>query len=165
MIIDIILILCAAGAVFAGYQRGLMQTVLSTVGYIGGGVLGLLLALNFLENVPTNFNRFMAVIVAIFLAAELGRRLVGSLAKYFRSKILWAPLRLIDSILGVALELIRLTVIAYLVISALLWSPWQAARESVSDSKIFAKASQYQPDFVDQVRAEIEKVLSISLPK
>jgi len=165
MIIDIILILCAAGAVYAGYQRGLLRTVLSTIGYIGGGVLGLLLALNFLEDVPTNFNRFMAVIVAIFLTAELGRRLVGSLAKFFRSKILWAPLRFIDSIAGVTLELIRLAVIAYLVISALVWSPWQAARESVSDSKIFAKASEYQPKIVDQLRSEIEKVLSISLPK
>ncbi|MBC7463529.1 MAG: CvpA family protein [Actinobacteria bacterium] len=165
MIIDIILILCAAGAVFAGYQRGLLHTLLSTIGYIGGGVLGLLLALNFLDNVHTNFNRFMAVIIAIFLAAEIGRRLIGSLARYVRTRILWAPLRFLDSVGGVALELARLVVISYLVISALLWSPWQVARESVADSKIFAKVSEYQPKFVDQLRSEIDKKLSISLPK
>ncbi len=165
MVIDIVLILSAAAAVYAGYQRGLLHTLLSTIGYIGGGVGGLLLALHFLDNVHTNFNRFLAVIVAIFLAAELGRRALGWLAKYFRTKILWGPLRFVDSIGGVALELIRLVVISYLVISALLWSPWQPARDAVASSKIFAKISDYQPSFVSDLRAEIDKKLSVSLPK
>lgn len=165
MVIDLILILGAAGAVFTGYQKGLLQSLLSTVGYIGGGVLGLLLALNFLNNVHSNFNRFMAVIVAIFIVAEIGRRVAGWLAKYFRAKIMWAPLKFIDSLGGIALSLARLTFISYLVISALLWSPWQAARDSVAESKLFAKASEYQPKFMTDLRAEIDKKLSISLLK
>lgn len=165
MVIDILLILSASAAVFAGYQRGLLHSLLSTIGYVGGGVLGLLLALNFLDNLNSTLYRFVAVIVAIFTAAEIGRRLVGWLAKYFRAKILWAPLRFIDSLGGVALSLARLTLISYLVISALLWSPWQAARESVADSQIFAKLSEYQPKFMTELRAQIDKKLSISLPK
>ena len=165
MVIDLLLILSAAGAVFVGYQRGLLHSILSTVGYIGGGVAGLLLALKFLENVHSNFNRFAAVIIAIFIAAEIGRRVIGRLAKYFRTKILWAPLRFIDSLGGAALSLARLIFISYLVISALLWSPWQVARESAANSEIFAKMSEYQPKFMINLRAEIDKKLSISLPK
>lgn len=165
MAIDIILVISAAGAVFAGYQRGLLHSLLSTIGYVGGGVLGLLLALNFLDNVHSILNRFAALIVAIFIAAEIGRRVVRWLAKYFRARILWAPLRFIDSLGGVALSLARLTLISYLLISALLWSPWQTVRESAADSQIFAKLSEYQPKFMTELRGEIDKKLSINLLK
>lgn len=165
MVIDIVLILGAVGAVFTGYQKGLLRSILATVGYVGGGVLGLVLALQFVENMHTNLNRFIAVIVAIFLMAEIGRRLARRLAKYFRTKIMWGPLRFIDSLLGVALELVRLAVISYLVISVLLWSPWQFARNQVADSLIYAKIVEYQPAFLDQLRETIDKKLSITLQK
>lgn len=165
MVIDIFLVLGASVAVFAGYQRGLLRSLLTTAGYIGGGVLGLILALQFVENMHTNLNRFIAVFVAIFLMAELGRRFAKWLAKYFRTKIMWGPLRFIDSLLGVALELVRLAVISYLLISVLLWSPWQDARNQVADSMIYHKIVEYEPIYLDRLREEIDQKLSISLQK
>ena len=164
MLVDAILIILAVLGVITGYRRGFLHTVFSTVGYIGGGVAGLALALEFAADVHSAINRFGATVLAIFIVAELGRRLFGALAKFFRARLLWSPLRFMDSIAGVVLELLRVTVISYLVISVILWSPWSAARNAVSESTIYPKINEKMPTFVTHLRAEIEKNLD-SIPQ
>ncbi|CAB4832104.1 unannotated protein [freshwater metagenome] len=163
MIIDLALIAAAIGAVISGYRRGFLQSLLSTIGYIGGGVAGLALALHFVENVHSTLNKFASIIVAIFLAAELGRRAFTWLGKYFHTKILWGPLRFIDSVAGVALELIRVGVIAFLIVSVILWSPWTSARKVVAESTLYPKISKQMPDVLSQLRTDLEKKLRVNL--
>lgn len=163
MFVDAVLIILAILAVITGFRRGFLHTVFSTVGYIGGGVLGLALALPFAAEVHSALNRFGATVLAIFIMAELGRRLLGALAKFFRARLLWSPFRFIDSLAGVLLELLRVTVISYLVISVILWSPWSAARNAVSESTIYPKINEKMPMFVTHLRAEIEKSMN-SIP-
>lgn len=157
MIVDILLVLMAFGAVISGYRRGFLQTLFSTIGYIGGGILGLALALNFSSKVHSSVNRFLLVIFAIFLMAEIGRRLFGSLAKFFRARLLWSPFRFIDSLAGVALELARVIIFAYLLISVALWSPWAFARHAVAQSTIYPRMQKQMPHVLDQLRKDIEK--------
>lgn len=164
MIVDIVLVLLAVTAVVSGFRRGFLHTIFTTVGYIGGGVLGLVLSLHFVANVHSSLNRFLVIITAIFLMAELGRRILGSVANFFRTKILWAPFRFIDSLAGVILELIRVAILAYLLISVILWSPWASARNAVSESTIYPKLTKAMPHIFSQLRADIEKKLSITLP-
>lgn len=160
MFVDAVLVVLALLAVMTGFRRGFLQTVFSTIGYIGGGVLGLALALQFAADVHSAINRFGATVLAIFIMAELGRRLLGAVAKFFRARILWSPLRFVDSLAGVVLELLRVTVISYLVISVILWSPWDTARTAVLESTIYPKINEKMPTFVTHLRAEIEKNLN-----
>jgi len=164
MFVDAVLVILAILGVITGFRRGFLHTVFSTVGYIGGGVAGLALALKFAADVDSAINRFGATVLAIFIAAELGRRLFGALAKFFRTRLLWSPLRFIDSLAGVLLELLRVSVISYLVISVILWSPWSAARSAVTESTIYPKINEKMPAFVTQLRVEIEKNLN-SIPR
>ena len=162
MIVDILLLLSAFGAIISGFRRGFLHTLFSTVGYIGGGVLGLALALHFAADVQSALNRFIAVILSIFIVAEVGRRLLGYLAKFFRTRIMWSPLRLIDSLAGVILEMIRVTVISYLLISVILWSPWSTARTAVAESRIYPMITERMPQVLVQLRSDIEKNLKIT---
>lgn len=160
MLVDVILVILAILAVVTGYRRGFLHTFFSTIGYIGGGVLGLALALHFASEVQSAINRFGATLLAIFIMAELGRRLLGALAQFFRARLLWSPLRFLDSLAGVALELLRVIVISYLVISLILWSPWGALRDAVSESAIYPQISEKMPKFVTHLRSEIAKNLN-----
>ena len=164
MVIDVILVLLAISAIFTGFRRGFLQTLLTTIGYIGGGVLGLALSLHFASQVHSSVNRIGAVILSIFLMAEIGRRVFGLLAKYFRTRILWSPLKFLDSLGGVVLELVRATLISYLIISVLLWSPWTPVRKAVRESTIYPKITKQLPTPIKQLRSDIENRLSISLP-
>ena len=164
MLVDAILILTAFGAVITGFRRGFLQSLFSTIGYIGGGVLGLSLGLEFTTKIHSSLNRFLLVFVAIFLFAEIGRRVLGMLATFFRARLLWAPLRFIDSIAGIALELVRVTIFAYLLITLALWSPWSFAKSAISESKIYPEMRKEMPHALDQLRVDIEKKLG-SIPR
>lgn len=164
MLVDAILILTAVGAAITGFRRGFLQSLFSTIGYIGGGVLGLMLALNFTSRVHSTLNKFLLVFIAIFLFAEIGRRILGMLARFFRARLLWAPLRFIDSIAGVALELVRVTIFAYLLIAVVLWSPWSFAKHAIAESKIYPEMKKQMPHSLDQLRVDIEKKLG-SIPQ
>ncbi len=160
MLVDAILILTAVGATITGFRRGFLQSLFSTIGYIGGGILGLSLGLDFMSRVHGSLNRFLLVFIAIFLFAEIGRRLLGKLATFFRARLLWAPLRFIDSIAGIALELVRVTIFAYLLITVALWSPWSSAKSAIGESKIYAEMKKEMPHALDQLRVDIEKKLA-----
>jgi len=159
MLVDAILILTAVGAIITGFRRGFLRSLFSTIGYIGGGILGLSLGLDFTSKIHSSLNRFLLVFFAIFILAEIGRRLLGMLATFFRARLLWAPLRFIDSVAGVALELVRVTIFAYLLITIALWSPWSFAKNAIAESKIYPEMKRQMPHALDQLRVDIEKKL------
>lgn len=159
MLVDGVLILSAVGAVISGFRRGFLQSLFSTIGYIGGGILGLGLGLDFTSKVHSSLNRFLLVFFAIFLCAEIGKRVLGMLATFFRARLLWSPLRFIDSVAGVALELVRVTIFAYLLIALALWSPWPFAKHAIAESKIYPQMKKQMPHALDKLRADIEKKL------
>lgn len=165
VLVDLIFLAIAIISIFVGYRRGFLQTVFRTVGYIGGGVLGLLLALHFFASVHNQITRFAIIILSIFLVAELGRRVLGAISKVFRAKILWPPLRFIDSLAGVVLECVRAMIVSYLIVALVLWSPWTGARKVAAESTIYPKLNKQMPHLITQLRTEIEKKLSINLPK
>lgn len=165
MVIDAVLLISFCLAIFFGYRRGFLQTIFSTVGYIGGGVLGLILALEYSPHIHNTVYKFLAILLSIFVVAEIGRRVLGAVAKFFRTKLLWAPFRFVDSLAGVALELIRVGLLAFVLVSLILWSPWTSARDQVAHSRIYPKISAHVPNLLSQLRLEIEKKLTINLPK
>ena len=164
MLIDGLLVVGFCLAIFFGYRRGFVQTIFSTVGYIGGGVLGLILGLEYSPHIHNTIYRFLAILLSIFLVAEIGRRVLGAAAKFFRTKLLWAPFRFIDSVAGVALELVRVVLLTYLIVSLIFWSPWTSARDQVAQSKIYPVISAHVPNVLNELRAEIEKKLTINPP-
>jgi uncharacterized membrane protein required for colicin V production len=161
MIVDILLIVTAFGAVISGFKRGFLQALFTTVGYIGGGVLGLILSLHYVEKIHSTTNKFVLVILAILISAEVCKHIAGALARFFRARLLWSPLRFLDSLAGVALELCRVTIISYLVLSVALGSPWNMAKSAVSESRIYKQMVLREPKVMDQLREEINSKLSI----
>lgn len=162
MLVDALLVLAALGAILTGFRRGFLQTLLSTIGYIGGGVLGLGLGLNLTSKIQSSVNKILLVILAIFVVAEVGRRIFSVIAKFFRTRILWAPLRLVDSTAGALLEFIRVAIFAYLILSIALWSPWAYAKNAIGQSKIYAEIENRMPHVVDRLRSDIENKLRVN---
>ncbi|MEI9906649.1 MAG: CvpA family protein [Actinomycetota bacterium] len=161
MIFDILLTLGALGAVISGFKRGFLQTLIATVGFVGGGILGLVIALHFVEDNKNTTAKFFIAFLGIIIGSEICKWIASGVARFFRTKILWSPIRFIDSIAGAVLELARLTVVSYLVLSVLLYSPWQWINNSVSDSKIYRQMKIQEPDVIDRFRAEIDKKMAI----
>jgi uncharacterized membrane protein required for colicin V production len=163
MIVDIALALLALGALKLGYSNGFLATIFRTLGYIAGGVAGLYFSLQFVASWGSLVQQIVAVLVAIFLGAQVGLFVFGKLAKFFHARLLWKPLKAIDSLAGVALELARVIVIAYLVLTTLLWSPWGEVKTQINESQIYAQLDQRLPSVITDLKERANELLNLRL--
>ena len=161
MFVDIALVLLALGAIKRGYSNGFLATIFRTLGYIVGGVAGLYFSLQLVSSWGSLLKEIVAVLVAIFLGAQVGLFIFGKVAKFFHARILWKPLKAIDSIAGVALELTRIVIIGYLVLTTMLWSPWGEVKKQVNESQIYAQLDQHLPSVITDLKDRANDFLAI----
>ncbi len=160
MFVDIALALLALGAIKSGYSTGFLATIFRTLGYIIGGVAGLYFSLQLVASWDSLIKQIIAVLVAIFLGAQLGLFVFGKFAKFFHARLLWKPLKTIDSLAGMALELIRVVVIGYLVLTTLLWSPWSPVKTQINESQIYAQLDERLPSVITDLRDRANDLLT-----
>ena len=160
MFVDLALVLLALGAIKRGYSTGFLATIFRTLGYIVGGVAGLYFSLQLVASWDSLIKQVVAVLVAIFLGSQFGLLIFGKAAKFFHARLLWKPLKAIDSLAGVALELIRVVVIGYLVLITLLWSPWSPVKTQINESQIYAQLDQRLPSVVTDLKDRANELLS-----
>ena len=160
MFVDIALALLALGAIKRGYSAGFLATIIRTLGYIIGGVGGLYYSLQLVASWDSLLRQVIAVLVAIFLGAQVGLFVFGKAAKFFHARLLWKPLKAIDSLAGVALELGRVVVIVYLVLTTLLWSPWSPVKDQINESQVYAQLDQRLPSVITDLRDRANELLN-----
>ena len=134
---DFIVILILLMAFYGGYRNGLIKSIFSTIGYIAGGVLGLAAAVNYLSTWQSELQKVGLALFTVLLGATLGEFLLGKIGSLFRKALFMPPFKLIDSLLGSVLSLIRTAFILYLVIILLVYSRWSFAEQYVSTSFVY----------------------------
>ena len=147
MIFDVIVLLVLIGGIKSGYQNGLLKSILSMAGYIAGAIAGLYFALQ--------YNKSAWVILAIFIGAGLGSFLGTLLAKLLKLTIIRGPLAWINSAAGALFEIIAISIVAFLVGTALLMSPWASGQNVVATSKIYLQLNTYMPHILSSTFSTI----------
>src|SRR5687768_13998861 len=97
------LILLAAVVLFAvsGYRQGFVVGVLSFVGFLGGGVVGAMIAPTLVRTGPlSGFPRAAVALGAVFLLASLGQVVATVAGSWVRKHLVWRPVRIVDAIGG-----------------------------------------------------------------
>jgi uncharacterized membrane protein required for colicin V production len=155
----LILILLAISA-FSGFKAGLIQTVFKTIGYVAGGVMGVALAINYLDSLNSEIYLLGGLILSVITFALLGEFLLGRLGLLFRKALFIPPLKLIDSALGGALSVIKFGVIAYLISIILVASPIAPADKYIAPSKSFTYADTHLPKVVVDLKREVVQLFN-----
>jgi uncharacterized membrane protein required for colicin V production len=150
----LILILLAISA-FSGFKAGLIQTVFKTIGYIAGGVVGVALAINYLDSLESEIYLLGGLILSVITFAILGEFLLGRLGLLFRKALFIPPFKLIDSALGGALSVIKFGVIAYLISIILVASPIALADKHITPSKSYIYADTHLPKVAVDLKQEV----------
>lgn len=137
MILDLILAALMIIAIANGFNRGLIPTIFALIGYLGGGLIGLLIA----KELSASWNGLLSLIglylAATFLGAQIGSWLMSKFGAGFRKRILFGPFKFLDSILGGALALIQIAIFAAIVLTILNYLPWQLPNSLIEDSAIY----------------------------
>ena len=155
----LILVLLVISA-FSGYKAGLIQTVFKTVGYIAGGVIGVAIAINYLDSLDSDIYLVGGLILSVIVFALLGEFLLGQLGLLFRKALFIPPLKFIDSALGGALSVIKFSVITYLISTILVASPIELADKYITPSKSYIFADIHLPKVAKDLKLEVVQLFN-----
>ena len=155
----LILILLTLSA-FSGFKAGLIQTVFKTIGYVAGGVVGVALAINYLDSLENEIYLLGGLILSVIVFALLGEFLLGRLGLLFRKALFIPPFKLIDSALGGALSVIKFGVIAYLISIILVASPIALADKYITPSKSYIYADTHLPKVAVDIKREVVQLFN-----
>ncbi|WP_425453328.1 MarP family serine protease [Thermomonospora umbrina] len=113
-VLDLILLLLVGLFAVSGYRQGFIVSLLSFIGFVGGGVVGVLLAPPIAEAVVdgTSQQALLAIIIAL-LAATLGQLAASSLGAVLRNHVTGDNARAADAVGGALVSALSLLVVAW----------------------------------------------------
>lgn len=136
-LLDVVLLSFALLFAVSGYRQGFVVGVLSFVGFLGGGVLGASIAPSLARSGPlANLPRTTVAITLVFVLAGLGQMLATLAGNVVRNKLVWKPLRTVDSFAGAAVSVVSLLLVAWLVGTAVASSPFTNLASQVRRSQV-----------------------------
>ena len=95
----------------------------------------------------------------MFIGASIGEFLLGKIGSLFRKILFVPPFKLIDSLAGAILSILRAAFILYLIATLLVFSAWSIADKYIKPSKLYDYADSHLPSVMDEVKGEIVKLL------
>jgi S1-C subfamily serine protease len=149
-LLDLILLALFVLFAISGYRQGFIVGGLSFVGFVGGVIVGMLVAPPIVKAVVGgSAQQALLAIVIPFLTATLGQLLASSIGSALRNRVTWESARSVDAVGGACVSGVALLVVAWLIGSALVTSPFTWLRTQVKDSAVLHSVNAFMPDQAD----------------
>jgi S1-C subfamily serine protease len=120
-VIDVLLLVLIVGYTIAGYRQGLLVSVTSLVGFLGGGALAMWLLPHLLGSWlggSGTLRSSFILVGGVLLVAGAGQALAGALGARLRSRVHFAPAQAVDSALGAVASLVAISLLTWFVAGA-----------------------------------------------
>ena len=158
LLLDLILGAFIVLALIRGYQRGLVVSLLGFIGFLAGGVAGLVFAPQFIDGFGPAI-RLMVLIAVVLTCANLAQALTMAIANAIRQRLLWKPIRVVDSVFGSAFTLIGTVLLVWAMAAILRVAPFPSLTNAVAGSKVVAVLDQRVPDLARNAVAQARRAV------
>ena len=155
---DLLILLTLLVTAYIGFRNGFIQTVFKTIGYIAGGIAGVAIAVEVMSDWSSNLAKVAGAIILILLLATAGEFTLGKVGLGFRKVLFIPPLKLVDSLLGAALGLLRTVFISYLLCVILIATPWSIGTKYIFTSKFYTYTDSHLPKVVTELKTYGDKL-------
>lgn len=138
-VFDVVLGLILLAYAVAGWGRGLFSTVLAAVGFVAGGILGLLVWPEVLQRfLPAEAALWEPILLVflVLLTAAIGQSILTRIGSPATRSIRRSPLRGFDSLLGSAITFVVAALTAWVAAGVLALAPVPALREGIASSTV-----------------------------
>lgn len=163
LIVDIVLVVLLVSYVLSGLRQGFVVSVLSLVGFLGGGALGMWLLPLLIERWPTVDNsslwRTVALIVGVFVLASIGQGIAVGIGARMRRRITFRPVRLLDSVLGGVATLVAVSVLIWFVAGAARGGAPAPLAKAIGGSRVLQAIDRVVPPQTTRLFAGFRSVL------
>jgi S1-C subfamily serine protease len=148
-VIDLVLALVLVAYAVSGFRQGLLVSVLSLLGFLGGGALGMWMLPRLLEHWftlgSTDLRRVALLVVGVILLASLGQALFVSLGTRLRRRVTASPARWADALLGVVASVVAVCLLVWVIAGALRSGPSASLSRAIGRSHIVAAIDDVVP--------------------
>ena len=146
--LDIAILAVALIAAISGWRSGAPGSLLALVGVALGAVAGVLLAPHVVDHISGPRTKLFATLFLILVLVVIGEIAGVVLGRAVRGAIRNPVLRVADSVVGVAVQLVLVLTAAWLLGSALSSSPQPNLAAAVRDSKVIAEVDAVAPGWM-----------------
>jgi S1-C subfamily serine protease len=160
--IDLLLVIAAISFAFSGYRQGFVVGVLAFVGFLGGGIVGLVFAPAAVRRLDAGMFQSLVAIALVLFAATLGQVGLAWLGAMVRDRITWRPARVVDAGLGALVSVIALLLVSWFLASSLRPGPVPALSRQIGDSRIITAVDGVMPESADTLFSSFRRVLDDS---
>ena len=143
-------------------RSGALGSLLSFVGVILGAIAGVMLAPHIVSHISSPRTKLFAALFLILALVVVGEIAGVVLGRAVRGSINSGGVRIVDSAVGVALQLLVVVVAAWLLASPLTSSDQPTLAAAVRGSKVVAEVDRYAPDWLRSVPKRMSALLSTS---
>jgi len=157
--LDLLLLISAASFGVSGYRQGFVVGVLSFVGFLGGGVLGLTFAPSLVSGLAPGVGQSLLAIGVVLVCATAGQLLAAWLAGIVRDRITWTPAVTVDAALGALVSVVAMLVVTWFLASALRPGPSPTISRQISDSAVVTAVDKVMPDQASTLFSSFRRVL------
>ncbi|MDQ1710214.1 MAG: hypothetical protein QOG49_1599 [Frankiaceae bacterium] len=149
MLLDVVLVLIAVGVGFIGYRQGFVTGVLNVVGLVLGSVAGMQLAPAVARSVASGPREALVGMGVVLAASTIGQLAGTAIGSAIRGRLLWRPLRRVDSVGGALVSVAGVLVISWLVATQVKDSSFTSLARQVTRSRILRTVDAVMPPAPD----------------
>jgi S1-C subfamily serine protease len=157
--VDAALLAASVVVALSGLRQGFLVGLLSFTGFLGGGVLGMLLVPEVVGSWDPGLAQVSAAVALVVAVATVGQVLLGWVALRLRAGLRWRPARLLDSGAGAVLGVASMLVVAWFVAAALRQAPLPAVAREVAASRVLGAVDRVMPDDAQGLFGSFRSVL------
>jgi S1-C subfamily serine protease len=160
--LDLAVLAVAFVAAVSGWRSGALGSLLSFVGVILGAVAGVLLAPHVVSHVDGPRSKLFVTLFLILGLVVIGEIAGVVLGRAVRGAIRNRAMRTVDSVVGVALQLVAVLVAAWLLATPLTSSDQPDLAAAVRGSRVLAEVNDVAPPWLQRVPARLSSLLDTS---
>lgn len=160
--LDIAVLAIAFVAAVSGWRSGALGSLLSFVGVALGAMAGVLLAPHLIEHIAGARMKLFAALFLILAMVVIGEVAGVVLGRAVRGAIRSPGIRGVDSIIGVALQLVVVLIAAWLLATPLTSSDQPDLAAAVKDSRVLRQVDDLAPRWLKNVPRRLSAMLDDS---
>ena len=160
-LLDLALLVVAAAFAVSGYRQGFIVGALSFAGFLGGAVAGALFAPAISRALVGGQNQqdLVAVIILVLLAI-IGQFAASAIGTALRSHVNWRPAAFLDSVGGAAVSVLSVLLIAWVIGSVLVASPFSGVVAEVNNSAVLRTVDRLMPSTARTMFSDFRRLLA-----
>ncbi len=159
--LDLILIVVVAAFAVSGYRQGFIVGILSFFGFVGGALLGAEFGPSISRALVGGQTQQDVIAVVLLVSfAVIGQFIASSVGAAMRSTVTWHSATVADSVGGSLVSMVAVLLIAWVVGSVLIQSPFPVVDTQVNNSLVLQTLDRFMPTPAKTMFSDFRRLLA-----